>query len=424
MDGQLRLQSAEINRYPASALQGFAKVGQSIHPIFSKAFFVRRHHPLQQALVISTLIEKVNMKSLLRYMALFAITVMFLSWSEPQATTIAPGQQPQLSIDTKGEIRLVFGRSDSIFCATSANKGVSFSNPVFVGHIKGMHLGMSRGPQIASSATYSLITAMDKAGNIHFFQLNRSTGQWKYKGLVNDISASAPEGLMSIAADKEDHFYAVWLDLRRDRKNNICFSALKGSESKWKKNTLIYTSPDAHVCECCKPTIAVKDARVSIMFRNWVQGSRDLYWMSSSNAGQTFTKAEKLGVGTWKLNACPMDGGGITIDRSGKTQTAWRREGTVYYCKPNDSEISLGKGRTVDIAANTSSTNNLIVTMQDGPDVKVVDVNGKKESLVGKGSFLKSMVLDEGTVLCVWEQDKTIQFKRLALPFTKSIAER
>jgi hypothetical protein len=265
---------------------------------------------------------------------------------------------------------------------------------------------------------------MDKAGNIHFFQLNHSNGQWKYKGQVNDIPASAPEGLMSIAADKKDHFYAVWLDLRHDRKNNICFSALKGNEDKWKKNVLIYTSPDAHVCECCKPSIAVKDARVSIMFRNWVQGSRDLYWMTSSNSGQTFTKAEKLGAGTWKLNACPMDGGGITIDHSGKTHTAWRREGTVYYCNPGESEISLGKGRAVDIAANASSANNLIITLQDGPDVKVKDVNGKKETLVGKGSFLKSLVLDEETILCVWEQDKTIQFKRLTMPFSKSIAER
>jgi hypothetical protein len=96
----------------------------------------------------------------------------------------------------------------------------------------------------------------------------------------------------------------------------------------------------------------------------------------------------------------------------------------VYYCNPGESEISLGKGRTVDIAANASSANNLIITLQDGPDVKVKDVNGKKETLVGKGSFLKSLVLDEETILCVWEQDKTIQFKRLTMPFSKSIAER
>ncbi len=143
------------------------------------------------------------------------------SWSQTKVSTISPGEQPQASLDTKGVIRVVFGQVDNVFCATSKDGGLPFSNPVLVAEVPVMHLGMSRGPQIASSDTKSVITAIDKTGNIHWFELSGESASWKPQGIVNDQSGSAPEGLMSIAADKKDNFYAVWLDTRIDKRNQI-----------------------------------------------------------------------------------------------------------------------------------------------------------------------------------------------------------
>ena len=239
--------------------------------------------------------------------------------------TLARGQQPQVTIDETGIIRVAFGRNDSIFCATSLNKGTPFSKPVLVGVVPNMHLGMARGPQLASSANYSMITVMDKAGNIHFYMLNHRKGTWQNKGLVNDIRGFAPEGLMNIACDSQDNFYAVWLDIRLNKRNNVFFSSLPHGGSQWTKNNLVYQSPDEHVCECCRPSIAVKGPNVAIMFRNWLNGSRDLYLATSVNKGQTFAKAVKLGNGTWKLNACTMDGGGISFNADETISTTWQR---------------------------------------------------------------------------------------------------
>lgn len=147
-----------------------------------------------------------------------------------------------------------------------------------------MHLGMTRGPQLASSKDYSVVTAIDKKGNILAFRLTHKTGKWEKITNVNDVDASAPEGLMSIAADDNNNFFAVWLDLREGQKNNISFSVLKGN-SKWSKNSFAYKSPESHVCECCKPQIAVRGNNVSIMFRNWLKGSRDLYLIISLSSG-------------------------------------------------------------------------------------------------------------------------------------------
>jgi hypothetical protein len=288
------------------------------------------------------------------------------------ATELAPGAQPQVSIDPKGIVRVAFGRNDSIFCSTSINSTAVFSKPIFVGRITGMHLGMGRGPQIASSSLKTIITAMDKSGDIHFFQLDHRNGQWVRKGMVNDVRGSAPEGLMSIAADNKDNFYAVWLDLREERMNNIYFSALSPTKKGWTENRLVYRSPDGHVCECCKPNIAVNNTRIALMFRNWIGGSRDLYLISSINNGRTFSPAQKLGSGTWPLKGCPMDGGGIAFTKGGTIITAWTRQGAVYTCHPGQLEQKLSNGKYTGLVT-PSLNHQALVSFQEGENVKIIE---------------------------------------------------
>ena len=365
-------------------------------------------------------LSKSIMKKILQQITFLTIAGLLLAWSEPSDAILSAGLQPQISLDNSENVRIVYGRTDSIFCLTSTNKGETFSKPIFVGRINGMHLGMTRGPQLASSARYSVVTGIDTLGNIHFFQLTHSSNKWEYKGRINDVPFSAPEGLMSIAADTEDNFYAVWLDLRQNRRNNICFSSLSGKTGKWKKNDLIYISPDGHVCECCKPTIDVKGTKVAIMYRNWLKESRDLYLITSDDAGVSFKEAEKLGLGTWKLLGCPMDGGDIRVDNDGVIHTVWRREGLIYYCKPNEREININKGKSCSIAADNTSNKGLIVTLQEGENVKLIGLNNQKEINIGKGKFLKSIVLNNKEVLCVWEQDKNIRFTKVSTSSTNT----
>ena len=341
---------------------------------------------------------------------LFLFLFCFSSWKSPSDTVISKGQQPQITQDNKGVLRVVFGRGDSIFCSMSTDRGSLFLKPVLVGVVAQMHLGMARGPQLASSAHYSVITAMDKGGNIHYFMLNHQKGTWQNKGVVNDINAIAPEGLMNIANDGQDNFYAVWLDLRLNKRNNIFFSSLPSGERKWQKNKLIYRSPDEHVCECCRPSIAVKGSNVAIMFRNWLNGSRDLYLATSSNKGQTFNAAVKLGNGTWKMNACTMDGGGLNFNADNTINTTWQRQGAVYYCKPGEDEKELAKGRDCSIS---TGQNQILVAMSDAGIIKYKNVRSNAETIVGKGSYLKTIILPNNKVLCVWEEDNMIKTKKI-----------
>lgn len=349
-------------------------------------------------------------KSIRAVSLLIVSALLFLSWKPVNNNIISVGKQPEVSVDSKGVVRVVFGRNDSIFYSVSIDKGNKFSKPVLAAFIPEMHLGATRGPQIATSTNYSVITAIDKQGSIHCFLLNHNDGKWIDKGVVNDKQGSAPEGLMGIAADDKDNFYAVWLDIRLKKKNNIYLSSLSASSRKWSSNKLVYRSPDGHTCECCKPNVAVKGTHVAIMFRNWLNGSRDMYAIQSSDKGKTFGNAEKLGNGTWKLDGCPMDGGGITIDENNVVHTTWQREGIVYYSKPNSAEVQTGKGRSSGI---TNRNGKIICSYQQGENLKMSDIVQSKEVAVGKGKFLKSIVLEDNSVLCVWEQDNNILYKKI-----------
>ena len=350
------------------------------------------------------------MKPILIVLITLFFSPSFVSWNRPTQDFIGQGKQPEIALDSKGVVRVVFGRNDSIFCSSSTDKGLSFSLPTLVGHLSKMHLGMSRGPQLASSLHYSIITAMDEKGNISWFLLDHAKGKWINKGFVNDQKGSAPEGLMGLSADDQDHFYAVWLDIRLQKKNNICFSSLSTKEWKWTANKFIYRSPEGHTCECCKPNIAVLGNHVAVMFRNWLKGSRDTYLTESTNGGGTFTNPEKLGMGTWKLNGCPMDGGGVAIDEHNQVLTTWQREGIVYYCKPHEKEISIDKGRIGSIAA---SKGKIICCYQNSNEIRMKDMINGKDQTIAKGSFVKSIVLPTQSILFVWEQDQRIEFKKL-----------
>ena len=86
---------------------------------------------------------------------------------------------------------------------------------------------------------------------------------------------------------------------------------------------MIYSSPDTTVCECCKPSVAMKGNKVYVMFRNWLNGNRDLHIIQSNDGGINFGKAQKLGEGSWKLKGCPMDGGGVIINTDNSILTVF-----------------------------------------------------------------------------------------------------
>ena len=144
------------------------------------------------------------------------------------------------------------------------------------------------------------------------------------------------------------------------------------------------------------------------MWRNWLDGSRDMY-LARSRAGAAFGKAEKLGLGTWKLKGCPMDGGGVVI--SGKRVfTAWRREGTIYLAEPRGQETALGQGKDLAVAAGPKG---VYVAWANASGIELRAPDASMVKLSAEGAFPAITVLSDGAVVAAWEEKDGITTRRL-----------
>ena len=316
-------------------------------------------------------------------------------------TIIAKGQMPNLAKDKADKLHLVYGTGDSIMYAGSDNHGKSFAEPALVSVLPGLAASHTRGPQIAATDEGLIVTACTNSGNIYSFHQDAS-GKWQKTAQVNDADTIAKENLMALAADGSIAF-AVWLDLRSGH-NQVYGAASRDGGKTWSKNILVYASPDTTVCECCKPSVAIKGSNVYVMFRNWLNGNRDLYLIQSSNGGNSFAAAQKLGTGSWPLKGCPMDGGAVAINDNAVPQTVWNREGTIYASEPGKEEKELGKGRSCTMA--TVNGKNVYAWVENG-NVVVLKPQGTKK-VVGKGQLPILKEVSNEHVMCVWENEKQI----------------
>lgn len=315
--------------------------------------------------------------------------------------TIASGQMPNLSKDYSGNVHLVYGSGDSILYSYSSNNGKSFSSPSLIAIVPALAASHMRGPQIATTSNGLVITACNNMGNIFSFTKDQS-GSWSQATRVNDVDTIAKENLMALSADGNTAF-AVWLDLR-DGHNKIYGARSTDGGKSWSKNMLVYASPDTTVCECCKPSVAVKGKDVFVMFRNWLNGNRDLYLIQSTDGGNTFGQAQKLGNGSWALNGCPMDGGGLVISKNGNVETVWNRKGTIYACEPGKEEKKLGEGKNCTMESVNGKN---IYAWVEGGNIIVLKPQGMKKNL-GKGQLPVLKAVNNEHILCVWENDKQI----------------
>jgi len=307
---------------------------------------------------------------------------------------------PNLAKDNSGNIHLVFGNGDSILYSSSFDKGKTFSTPTLIAILPRLAASHMRGPQIAVTTRGICVTACNDLGDI--FSLTKDgSGKWSLSGKVNDTDTTAKENLMALCADG-DNAFAVWLDLR-DKHNKLFGAKSIDGGKTWSKNIMVYASPDSTVCECCKPSVIVHGNNVYVMFRNWLNGNRDLYLIRSGDSGKNFEQAQKLGSGSWALNGCPMDGGGLTIDKSGTIETVWNRKGVIYACQPGMEERQLGKGKNCTIESVDGK--NIYAWVEEG---NVVVTRDEEKTNLGKGQLPVIKAVDDNHILCVWEADKQI----------------
>jgi hypothetical protein len=342
----------------------------------------------------------------------FAVALLALHL-QPVSPT-APNRQPQLA-SGNGMVAMVFGSGESIWFTGSSDNGRTWGKAAKVADLPKLLLGRHRGPRVIISGNTIVVSAVSSdPGDLLAWRSTDGGRTWSKPVTVNDQPKASREGLHAMAADAEGHLAAAWLDDRRldDRTPNgkRLFGAFSNDGgATWGKNVLLYQSPDGTICQCCSPSlVSLGNAEFVAMFRNAIGGSRDLYTLRLGG-GKPVGAAEKAGVGTWKLDACPMDGGGMAM-QNGKIATAWRREHDVYLAEPGKPEIKVGTGMDVAFGANKQG---FYVLWSTPAGIEMHVPNAMKSThLSDVGAFPAIVTLPDGGMLAAWEEQGAIATAR------------
>ncbi len=335
----------------------------------------------------------------------------------------APAREPQLAA-SGSTVALTFGAGSAIYFTVSHDSGRTFSVPVKVEQASNVVLTHHRGPRIAFSGKTIVISAItsttpssdahahsgDPDGDLFVWRSTDGGRSWSQAIRVNDVPNATNEALHTLAADGKGNLFLAWLDHRPGNDGKTLYGARSADAgATWSKNFLVYQSPDGTICECCHPSSAfMPDGELLVMWRNWLDGSRDMY-LARSRAGAAFGPAEKLGTGTWKLKGCPMDGGGVVISRQ-RVFTAWRRESTVYLAEPGGHETAIGQGKDLAVAAGAKGA---YVAWVSASGVELRAPDAAPVTLSKDGTFPAITVLSDGAVVAAWQEGDSIATRRL-----------
>ena len=293
------------------------------------------------------------------------------------------GLQPQMAIDERGLLHLVYYTGDAhqgdLFYVRSSNFGANFSPALRVNSQPGSAVaaGTIRGAQIALGKNGRLHVAWngsmqaDPKGPLNpdsgkpgmpmlYTRLNDGAGL-SFEPQRNLMQHSfGLDGGGSLAADGSGNVYVAWHGIGESEASG---SGMKGEA---RRQVWITKSQDAGrsfsteekawsqptgACGCCGMKIFTdRQGNVSALYRSATEGvHRDIYLLTSTDHARSFHGSL---LHKWNVNACPMSS--MDLAENGTAVLgAWETGGQVYWARLSDpahpsepvSAPGEGKGR-------------------------------------------------------------------------------
>lgn len=273
---------------------------------------------------------------------------------------------PFVASDNRGGFYLAYirrdeGRSDVMLRHSPSGK--EFSSPVRVNDRNGdATVRNENPPKVAVSANGDVYICWANErekwkGDIRFA---RSTDQGKTFApaiTINSDAGGQPTGhaFQSVAVDQKGRIYLAWIDERNkkpeDRGAEIWMSISTDRGRTFSRDRKILSD----VCECCRSNIQVDSAgRLFLSYRTVpAKGPmyRDIIVARSDDGGKSFTSTA-VSKHEWEINACPVAGPGLNIDREGRVTVIWftgieSRPG-LYYATSSDHGATFSERRLLD----------------------------------------------------------------------------
>jgi hypothetical protein len=208
------------------------------------------------------------------------------------------------------------GTKSGVYVVASRYCCAVFDPAKRIASVGSLALGMRRGPRVAVSGETVVVTAIageqggGRDGDLLCWRSTDEARTWTTAERINTNAGTAREGLHAMAAGPKAELFCVWIDLALETPR-LCGSVSTDSGAHWSPARPV-TGDSDRICPCCHPSVAFDaNGQVWVLWRGDRDGARDMFVAQSKDHGSTFSSPTKVGTGTWKLDACPMDGGAL-----------------------------------------------------------------------------------------------------------------
>ena len=247
---------------------------------------------------------------------------------------------------------------------------------------------------------------------------------------VNDDTAPASHGMHSMAIGRDNQIFMAWLDERNLKSEKTAFNQpdenpnpagfqivkihhnsnkeekpktetkeMKHEEVEPNSEVFFAVSADggktfsankklsSEVCPCCKTFVTIApDGKTYVSWRQVLEGGfRHIAVASSANGGESFEKPVIVSDDKWEINACPISGAAMTVDRQGALKIIWYTAGQagkpgLYYAESKDG----GKNFTPRslISAETVTGTSTVLT-EAGDKSRIVFSSANNQIVTG-----------------------------------------
>jgi hypothetical protein len=219
-------------------------------------------------------------------------------------------------------------------------------------------------------------------GNVRFARSTDGGKTFSPATNINSDAALEPAGhaFQSVAVDQAGRIHVTWIDERNtkstDRGGEIWISTSTDEGKTFSDDRRIL----GDVCECCRTNLQMDRSGTMFLSYRTVPASgpmlRDIVLAVSRDGGKTFSRTIVSQDG-WEVNACPVAGPALVVDRQDRIGVVWFTGGGeqpgLYYAISNDHGNSFSPRKALDkhlklgkhVAATVSSDGRVLLAWDD-----------------------------------------------------------
>jgi hypothetical protein len=248
---------------------------------------------------------------------------------------------PDVAVDRRGAIHMVFGLDHHAYYVCSTNHGITFTEPLKVNSSGLVETKMGeRGPKLAVGRDGGIhVVWMDEwaPGVKTFVRYSRRLDGGKSFEPLKTVSAMSGIDGVTVSADGQGNVVAfwhvmaepkpevksaTWLHTARSTDNGATYGA---------NEKVVVTNLSGLACSMCMMRArAGEDGNVYLAFRSAQDNIRDFYVLKGRIAENRFA-AVRVNEDNWRIDYCPMCGPELMLSPNGQSLCAFMSRKKVYW---------------------------------------------------------------------------------------------